>query len=432
MEELEKQVRRAYRRMGWGRFLGVLAWCWFATLLVALVLITVDKFYPTGVVPWAWGAGALGLGLVMAGGWILATRRSPLEAAIEIDRRFALKERVASSLSLPAEDRRSEAGIALIDDAARRVRRVDVSAKFGIAPGKQILLPLLPALAAVLVALFVGVDSPAQAKTAPQIEKQRVKASAKAMRQKLAERRKEAEKAGLKDAERIFKKLEEGSRDMAAGKSDRKKALVKLNDLARELQDRRKQLGDAEKLKEQLNRLGNLERGPADEFAKAIRKGDFEKAADELKKIKDQLKDDQLTDQQKKDLAKQLDQMQQKLGNLSDAHQAAQEELKKRIEQMRQAGQLDQANKLEEQLAKLMEQAPQMEQLEKLAEKLGQCAKSLQDGDLKDAAEALEQMMGNLEDLQGQLQDLEMMEEAMRQLAEARDRMNCPECDGFG
>ena len=31
MEELKKQVRRAQRRMGLQRFVGVLGWCWFGT-----------------------------------------------------------------------------------------------------------------------------------------------------------------------------------------------------------------------------------------------------------------------------------------------------------------------------------------------------------------------------------------------------------------
>ena len=102
MDTLQRQVRRARRRLAAERFLDVLGWCWFAALLAALVLIAADKFWPLGVEAWAWAAGALGLGLLAAVVWTLLVRGSLLEAAIEIDRRFALKERVSSALSADA------------------------------------------------------------------------------------------------------------------------------------------------------------------------------------------------------------------------------------------------------------------------------------------------------------------------------------------
>ena len=97
MDTLERQVRRARRRLAAERFLNVLGWCWFAALLAALVAILADKFWPLGVESWAWVAGALGLGLLAAAVWTLLIRGGMLEAAIEIDHRFALKERVSSA-----------------------------------------------------------------------------------------------------------------------------------------------------------------------------------------------------------------------------------------------------------------------------------------------------------------------------------------------
>lgn len=49
MDTLERQVRRARRRLAAERFLNVLGWCWFAALLAALVAILADKFWPLGV-----------------------------------------------------------------------------------------------------------------------------------------------------------------------------------------------------------------------------------------------------------------------------------------------------------------------------------------------------------------------------------------------
>jgi len=429
MNELEKQVRRAYRRLGFQRFLRVLGWCWFATLLVALGGIAVDKFYPTGVPAWGWAAGALGLGLVAAAVWTLATRRGPLGAAIEIDRRFGLKERVSSTLAMDPQERETEAGQALLKDAVRRVGRIDVAARFAVTPGKQVLLPLLPGVLAVLVALIPPMaENPAVAKADALKAKQQVEQSAKKLREKLADRQKKAQEKGLKDAEELFKKLEQGTRDMAKGQTERKKALATLNDLSRQLQDRRSELG-ADKIKQELDQLKNLDRGPADKFAKAVREGDFKKAAEELEKIKQELAGGNLDAKQKQQLAGQLAQVQEKLKNLAQANQAAQKDLQNRIGQLRQAGQLAEASKLEEQLSKLLQQGPQMKQLDEMADKLGQCAQCLREGQLAEAADALGQLQANL---QQQLGEMEMLNEAMEQLRQARNQMNCPNCGGAG
>jgi hypothetical protein len=328
------------------------------------------------------------------------------------------------------QDRDTEAGQALLNDAVRRVERVDVNSQFSVAPGKLILLPLLPGLLAVLVALLPPMaENPAAANAdAMKAKQEQVKTSAKRLRDKLAQHRKSAEDQGLKDAQQLFKKLEEGTRDMAGGKTERKKALAKLNDLSRELKDRRSRLG-ADKIKNQLDQLKNIDRGPADKFAKAMREGDFGKAAKELEAIKQQLANSDLDEKQKQELANQLEQMQAKLNELAEAHQAQQRDLRNQIAQLKQAGQLAEANKLQEQLDKLLQQAPQMNQLNDLADKLGQCAKCLRDGQLADAAGALDQLQAGL---QQQLDEMEMLNDALEQLAQARNGMNCAQCGGGG
>ncbi len=146
MEQLRKQVARARRLLGVQRFLKVLGWCWFATVLVALGAIVLGRLYPLPVATWGWLAGSLGLGLATAVFWMVATAGEAVGAALEIDRRFKLKERVSSALVMSPEDRRTDLGQALVDDAVRRVGRVDVSQQFALAPPRHILLPLVPGL----------------------------------------------------------------------------------------------------------------------------------------------------------------------------------------------------------------------------------------------------------------------------------------------
>ena len=85
--------------------------------------------------------------LIIAVIWTFLVRRNALDAAIELDRRFGLKERVSTSLALTTEDRESQIGRALLDDASRRVAQVRVSEQFVIAPGWRVMIPLAPIIA---------------------------------------------------------------------------------------------------------------------------------------------------------------------------------------------------------------------------------------------------------------------------------------------
>ena len=347
-----------------------------------------------------------------------------------LDRRFALKERVSSALTLSSADRESEAGAALLADAAARVERIDVGGRFAVKPPRRLLLPLLPGVLAVLVALLIGpaVVKDPQAKAADPAAKQQVQKATAAVRRQFADRRQQAKKEGLKDAEQLFQKLESGVKELS-NEPIKEKAMAKINDLSRLLANRRQQIGGMDKIKEQLDQLKNIDRGPADKFAKALGRGDLKQAAGELKKLKEALENGQMNATQKAELAKQIEQMKNQLDKQVKAHQAAQQGLQKRIQQLRQAGQMQQANQLEEQLAKLAVQMPQMKKLQELAEKLGQCSKCLKQGKPGDAARAIAQMQS---DLQQQLDEMQMLDEAEKDLCQAKDQMNCCKCGGAG
>ena len=117
MYQIRRQVRKAQRHLGLERFLKVLGWSCFASLLIAVGLIVVYTFF----LPLGWDAafgGPVTLGLTILGlaattgflaAWLWAVVRgqAAVDAALEIDRRYGLKERVSSALTLSAEDRQT-------------------------------------------------------------------------------------------------------------------------------------------------------------------------------------------------------------------------------------------------------------------------------------------------------------------------------------
>ncbi len=429
MDTLRKQVGRAHRRIVFQRFLGILCWCWFATLLVAAAGIAISKYWPeqmAAVADWHWISGALATGLVAALGWTLLRRQDALDAAIEVDRRFGLRERVSSVLSLSPTELDTPIGKALVEDAQRRIDKLYIPEHFRVRLGRWSLLPLLPAVAAFLIALFVPprvIEQQAEAKQDVAAVKKQVKESSEALRKKMLEQRKEAKEKGLKDAEELFEKIERGAKELTKGESDRKQTLVSLNDLAKEIEKRRQGIGDAEQLKKQLNQLKDLKQGPADKMADALKNGDVQEALKELEQLKQQLREGKLNEDAKMKLADQMADMQKKIREIADNHKKKMEDLEQRIQQKREAGQKEEAEELQRQLDRMAAQQQQMKQMQEMGEKLGQCAKCLQEGKAEEAMAQLEGLQANLNDMKQQLDEMEMLDAAMDEISQAKGMM---------
>ena len=446
MEEIKRQVSRARRRMVFAQFLRIAPWALFATLLLAAIGIAVPKIW---VLPatatesakqiwlWSWVGGGVGLGLLIASVWTYVVRRDALSAAIEIDRRYGLKERVSSTLSLAPSELDSEIGRALMDDAVRRVARIDVREQFRVAPGWPLALPLFPAAVVILLTLFVANAVPpkktdASDNAAAEARKQ-VKKSTEELKKKIEAQRKKAEEKGLHDADAIFKQLQDGLEKLSSKDDvDRKKALVELNDLAKTLEKRQKELGGAEKIRDKMQQLKNVEKGPADKVAKAMQDGNFKKALDEAKKLKDQLEKGELTKEQREQLAKQLNEMKDKVQEAVDAHKQAKAELEKEIQKKIDAGDTKGAGELQTKLDQLMKQDKQMGKLQEMADKLAKGAQAVKEGDPKEAANQMAQIADKLEKMAAEMEELQTVDEMMNEIADAKDAMNCKECEGEG
>jgi|LSQX01.2.fsa_nt_gb hypothetical protein len=433
VDELNRQVNRARWRLGLQRFTRLVGWCCFATLLIALALVLIDKYRPLGIEGWVWPLLGVVAGGLSAAGIAVVRGRGPIDAAIEVDRRFGLKERVSSTLALTAAERETEIGQALIADAERRIQKIEIRDQFRVAPGGPILLPLVPLVVAFLAIWLSPAVAPKDQQANAAAVKRQVQQAAGSLQRKLIEQRKQAQQAGLEDARRLFDRLTEQVEELSSGKQDdRKEALVQLNDLKRQMESRQQQIGGADQIRKTLEQLDPGNRGPAEEFIKSVAEGDLRKAIDQLRDLQAQVADGKLTDEERRQLAGQLDAMKNKLEDAINQHTRQCQNLQNQINQARQAGQEDEAGRLQNQLNQLRERDGQVERLQEMAGQLGQCSQSLQDGQLQDTGDLLEQLQSDLGALQQQLDEMQMLDEAMDQLCQARDQINCAQCGGVG
>lgn len=441
MNELNRQVKRAQLRLNLFKLIYTLAWCCFATLLVAAVAVAIPKLWAIGIGGeiwfWSWVGGALAVGAIAAVACMYLSRFSSLDAAIEIDKRFGLKERVSSTLALNEQEQQTEIGQALVSDAVRRVERIDITEQFQYNGRWWNLLPVLPVAIVVVMLFFPDAQDPTKQAGANNVSaEQRIEKSTQALKKRVAALRKKAESkdAGLKTAEDALKELEKGIENLtkADSSTDKKKAMVKLNNLSDELKKRRDGLGDKEQLEKQLNQLSSMKQGPADRLARAMRDANFQKAMEEISKLQQELKDGKMSPENQQKLAEQMQQMAKKLQQAADAHDQAKRELEEKINQLKKQGQMAKAGALQKKLDKMNNQQRQMDKLRQMANNMQAAAKGMQEGQTKDAQQKLDQLAQDVQQMQQDMDELEMMNEALDEIALAKDAMNCEACGGAG
>ncbi len=447
MQEINQQVRAARRRLAIAHFLRAFGWAVFAGLLLTVIGLAIPKIWHLRFLAtqdhhdaWtlSWLVGGSLLGLLVACGLAWTGRESKVSAATEIDRRFGLKERLSSAISLPDSDRESKAGHALMADAVDVASTIDVRDQFGYQPTWRLSLPLIP-LALLFAISFLPNATPSVAAANKDSEdRQQVKAAIEEARKKLGQKKRQLAAKGLEETKLDLNSLEKKFDQLLDDKSTTKKdALVKLNDIKQQIAQRKQELGSSKELKESLNRLGNVGSGATKKIADAMAKGDLKEAQKAMAELADKLKSGKLSEKQRDQLAKDLDALAKRLNDVAKQRAQEKQRLKEDIQRAIEKGDLDQAAKLQQQLEQKQQQDQQQEKIKKLAEKLQKCSNCMKQGnnssgkanpqqsgnqpeqagaqsgqsEMKEAAQALEDMADQLEQMQQDLEEMENLED---------------------
>ena len=438
MNAVRKQAAQARRRLTSERFLKLLPWNLLVPLVVAVIGLSLPIFVAMSVdkVVWfaSWLVGAVTIGLVVTTIMTVVGRPTLGDAAMEIDRRFALRERLSSALMLSGEDRQTELGQALAADAEKRAEKIDVRDKFTWGATRRMLLPVLPALLAVGLWFAPLRESEADPTSQGKANVNQIAASTKPLIEQLRKKREEAEKLGLNEAADMFKKLEGKLSELQKNtKLDTKQSLAKLNDIKQQIDKRREELGSSEALKKNLQGLEKFEKGPASELAEALKKGDFDKAENELESLLEKMKSENgLSKEDMQKLEKQLDQLEKALSEAAKAHEKAKETLEKQMKQAEAAGDLQKAAQLERKLAEMQAKDSQMQQLQQLADALSECKECMGKGDQQAAQDALQKMAGQLKQMNKEDSQLQDLDQLMDSLSQSKSQMMCDKCNGQG
>ncbi len=453
---VDRSVNTAHRRLFLQSFFNKLAVCTAVATGLALVgfvvqplLIERPKSYD-----WVRWAGLAGLFLASVGAaiyWAMRTAPSRQNAALEVDGRFGLKERVTTAISLTPELSATPAGSALLADAEAKVKPLSVGEKFPVkARWTAALAPafgLLIAVAALwwnpAVLAFGANDSNAGKKEGDKADdsanpkKEAAKANEKAKEEKPRENRSTALaelEAELKNLDNKFEKdpFDDTKEKNTERVADLTKLEEKIEKFNKEREQELKQLGDKLGELSKLSQDKDFDGGPADQLNDALAKGDLGKAEEEIDELKKKAKEKDLTPEDAKKLSKKLEKMKDELERLDRDKEEKKKELEKKKDQAKKENRDEDAAELDRELEKLkQEQEAGSEELKDLAQKLGRAKDALDKGDMEDAAEALEKAGKAVDKMQGEVEDLKDGEKRLQQLkSERKKACEACECEG--
>lgn len=367
-------------------------------------------------------------------------RKAPsrMNAALEVDARFDLRERIATAVSLPSEVRTTAAGVAVCADADTHAAKLRVREKFPLQFRQSALLaPALAGCVALVAFVYHPItDSPAwvEAHQKPEAEKARlagdpgrkpiVPPNPRMRRKDEPDRPNKSE--AVKELEARLDKLERQARDANDPAEAREKVTEITSAQDRAKQEERERFDKLARIEQQLRQLEKLDSqdgfkdGPARNFNDSLARGDLKAAEEAVDELRKKAKDKKLDEKQKEKLDDQLHKMEDELQRLS-RNKDEQEKLEQLAKKAKEEGRDTEG--LEKELDRLKRDAEQLKSLEDLAQKLKQARQSLKAGDMEQLARDLERVKDQMQDLQGEAEDLKDIQDDIAKLDELKREM---------
>jgi hypothetical protein len=418
---LHRQVARVHRRLVLQTLLNSLAWCWAGAVLLSAGWFLLQPYLiegPPDWLRWAVAAGLAGTGTLAA--VVLGFLRAPsrLMAALSLDSAFGLKERVTTSLTLAPEQEASPAGQALLADVNQRIKDLDVLTRFPVRVGwTAALVPACVALLTLVAVFYQPIKS--LARTTARNDGAEAAANAADIDRKMQQlkktiaEKKPSEQPKSEELERLIGELDKLASRPRDTKEQIRERVKEMTALEEQMKLREKEMAEKTRsLKEQLHRLDVSSQkdgdGPAKDLQNALAKGDLNRAKDEIERLNKRLQNQELTEKEKEQLRRQLQDMKEKLERLAEA---------KNKEQELKAANLDPETLKKE----LQKEKKRLGDLNKLAEQMGKCEKCLKEGDMEAASQSLSELAKKLDGMDLENQELQDLRDQLARLQDAKD-----------
>jgi len=426
MSRLDQHVSKVQNKLALARFVVALSWTLLFAAAAVTVGILIDRAFHVRPPKYMWFIyGATGAAFVVALVYAIVRRPSAKSAAVAIDEKLGLKEKISTALFL-----RSSASdpfeVAAVKDAEDTAQRVVVESRrhFPLTfprIGYGAIIAIALCFAALLVPSMDLFGREEQQKKVAMETQQRTNAE-NAVKKALAVV--EAVPKGVANADAIRNaKIELHNlldHKISDPQSANRTALKALQDAQEALKQQTKANEKFAEAQNEMKMMRNLgpnpeDKGPVADARRELAKGNFMDATKSLEKMVSDF--DKLDQKQKDDAVKQMQQMAQQLQQMAGDPKKQQEQLQQQLQQLG-------ANQQQaQQMAQQMQQAAQgdkqaQQQLQQQAQQMMQQMNNGQ-GPNQQQQQQIQQMMQQMQAQANANAGAQQMQQAAQQMAQA-------------
>ncbi len=387
---------------------------------------------------------------ILAGAVVVATgvfwalhRPSKMQAAMAIDERLGTKERFSTALALAGSD--DPFACEAIAEAHRAASRLSIAENFPLRPTRRWMTAAATWAAVAGVFFFVptmDLFARQQKRLDEQLRASEIKQVQVEVKQATTMVKTAIQQLGNDELAQQLAGLDQAS--MAAAPEDmRRQAIRKLGDLS----DRIKQLqagSESEatrQMQSMLSRLRGMPGGLSRKLNQSLAKGEFDKAAQQIRQLQKQLAENKLTDQQKQELQKQLADLARQLEKLAKRRDELEKALKEagldeslaKLSEKQLRNQLKRQGLSDKKIDEIMQKAAACRLASSRVSRLGEAmaaASGAGAGNL--SADDLESLADQLDTLEAMRLDYEAMEAALDATQYASQSLGAGQCMGLG
>ena len=445
MNTLHSTIARATKRLILIDSLRTITICMAAALALMVFARATQKVAPVFEVPWpivfvAAPIAAIVIGLI----WAYIGKPSKIKAAQIIDEQANLRESISTALIV--ESQTDGWSKAVLTDANDKAAKINLKAALPLTKPKFWPAPIAAGLALLAVWWLpvkdlTGLYAKQQEQQAEQIQVQQVESTVQESQRALKEILDKTE-LEFADDDNVFEDLlNPESNEYLTPEESLRSAIKNLTSVADKLEEKRNNENGAtfDAIKDAMKSLNAAEESPASEMARAMARGDFKEAKEQLEQLAQEMQNGEISESDKKKLAKQLDNMKKQMEQMSKNSQQLEEQLKAAGLSEQQAKQLasdpdalkkalEDAGLTPEQIESLAKAAQAQQKSSDAAaamsQAMGQMAQGMQSGDPQQAAAGSDAMNAQLSDLENMQQEAQSLESAMSQAQQQLDQLS--------
>jgi len=446
MNKIHATILSATRRMILIDSIRTITICMAAVIALMVFARAVQKVAPVFVVPWDIVFIAAPVSAVLFGlAWAFIKRPSQAKAAMIIDEKAGLRESISTALIIETQD--DGWSKAVVTDATEKATKVNLKSALPITAPKLWPTPVVAGLALLAVWWLpvkdlTGLYAKQQEKQAELVQTQEVEETVAQSQETL---KKILEDTNLEfediDSESFEDLLKPEANEYISPEESLRSAIKNLTSVADKLEEKRNNEDGAtfDAIKDAMKSLNTTEESPASEMARAMARGDFKEAKEQLEQLAQQMQSGDMSEEDKEKAAKQLEQMKKQMEQMAQNSQQLEEQLKAAGLSEQQAKQLTSDP---DALKKALEEAgatpEQMESLAKAAQAqqkasdaagamsqaMGQMAQGMQSDSQQQMAEGSDAMGSQLSSLENMQQEAQSLESAMGECQSQLDSLS--------